>query len=31
MSRNVDLDLQVVLAKLGPDQRKQVLEYARSL
>lgn len=31
MSRNVDLDLQAILAKLGPDQRKQVLEYARSL
>lgn len=31
MSRHIDQDLQAVLAKLGPEQRKQVLEYARSL
>lgn len=31
MSGNVDLELQAIFAKLGPDQRKQVLEYARSL
>lgn len=31
MSRHIDRELQAILAKLGPEQRKQVLEYARSL
>lgn len=31
MNRNVTSELQMVLAKLGPEQREQVLEYARSL
>lgn len=31
MSRHTDRELEAVLAKLGPDRRKQVLEYARSL
>lgn len=31
MKRDVTSELQMVLAKLGPEQRMQVLEYARSL
>jgi hypothetical protein len=31
MSENVNLELAAILPKLGPDERKQVLEYARSL
>jgi hypothetical protein len=31
MSENVNLELAALLPKLGPDERKQVLEYARSL
>ena len=31
MSANVDLELGAVVAKLTADERKQVLEYARSL
>jgi hypothetical protein len=31
MSENVNLELEAILPKLSPEERKQVLEYARFL